>query len=252
MFATIRKGLTDKEERDLNELHNSQGWQGVFGASFAQLLKGNEAKADEWADTTAKDLRMVKFAMTALDQMAKQAFDQMAAGMGQGIAHAIVYSQSVGAAMEAALKSTLASLAGQAYTQAIYAMATGFLDLAIGNDAAAASAFEAAALFAVVGTAAAFVGRAIPGGSGASAAGGGASSGPGMSSQTSAQQQNAQAGAVGAPGGGGGPHVTVNVQGHLVGWTNMGEFASAMNDAVMNSGVTLTATNTTTGKQVQQ
>lgn len=254
-FAAVRSALLLKEEQDLNRLHNSQGWQGVFGAGFAQLLKGNEEKADEWADTTAKDLRMVKFAMAALDQMAKDAFQQMAAGMGQGIAHAIVYEQSVGKAMEAALKSTLESLAGQAYTQAIFALATGFMDLAIGNDAAAASAFEAAALFAAVGTAAAFIGRAVPGGSSAGAGGAGGGAGSGAPSQTSQQasaSRDQQLGAVGAPGGASGPHVTVNVWGHVIGTSGTAELCGMLNDAVMNQGATLTATNTTTGKQVQQ
>lgn len=46
--------------------------------------------------------------------------------------------------------------------------------------------------------------------------------------------------------------MTVIVQGHVVGWNNIGELTGALNDAVMNQGTTLTATNTTTGKQVQQ
>jgi hypothetical protein len=40
--------------------------------------------------------------------------------------------------------------------------------------------------------------------------------------------------------------VTVNVWGHLVGWANMSELTGAINDAVLNSNATLTATNTTT------
>jgi hypothetical protein len=54
----------------------------------------------------------------------------------------------------------------------------------------------------------------------------------------------------GTAAGQGGPHVTVNVQGHLVGWAHMGELTAALSDAVVNSGVKLTATNTTTGEQV--
>jgi hypothetical protein len=44
--------------------------------------------------------------------------------------------------------------------------------------------------------------------------------------------------------------VTVNVMGHCVGWTNISELTSAMNDAVLNSDVVLTSTNTKTGGQV--
>jgi hypothetical protein len=53
--------------------------------------------------------------------------------------------------------------------------------------------------------------------------------------------------------GGGGqqnPNVVVNVEGHLVGWTGISELTSAINDAVLNRDVQLTATNTTTGQQV--
>jgi len=48
----------------------------------------------------------------------------------------------------------------------------------------------------------------------------------------------------------GGQHTTVIVQGHLVGWTNIGELTGALNDAVLGGSHTLTATNTTTGTQV--
>jgi hypothetical protein len=54
----------------------------------------------------------------------------------------------------------------------------------------------------------------------------------------------------GTAAGQGGPHVTVNVWGHLVGWNNLNELTGAINDAVINSGTTLTATNTTTGSQL--
>jgi hypothetical protein len=49
-----------------------------------------------------------------------------------------------------------------------------------------------------------------------------------------------------------GPHITVNVYGHVVGTSGVAEFAGMLNDAVLNQGVTLTATNTTTGRQIQQ
>jgi len=44
----------------------------------------------------------------------------------------------------------------------------------------------------------------------------------------------------------------LNVYGHVFGMNGAQELANMMNDAVLNQGVTLTATNTTTGKQIQR
>jgi hypothetical protein len=176
--------------------------------------------------------------------------------MGSAIANAMVYEKSIGKAMEAALKSTLASLAGQAFAQAIYSLGLGFLDLAEGNVPGAAMAFEAAAMFGSLGAAAGMAGRAIPGGgsggaSGTAGAGSGASTGGAGGSGGNGDTPLGQYGtAVGSSGGG--RHVTLNVYGHVFGMNGAQELANMMNDAVLNQGVTLTATNTTTGKQIQR
>jgi hypothetical protein len=250
-FAALRKGLTDKEQQDLQQLYNSQGWRGIFGDEFTKDIQHNEQLMKEWATSSNQSLLMVKVALESMKEMAQKAFEQMAQGMGAGIAHAMIYEKSIGAAMKAALVATLESLAGQAYAHAIYSLALGFLDLATGDEAGAVAAFEAAALFAAVGTASAMIGRAIgPGGSGGGA--GSDTSKPSQTSQQASASRDQQLGAVGAPGGASGPHVTVNVWGHVVGTSGVSELCGMLNDAVMGQGATLTATNTTTGKQVQQ
>jgi hypothetical protein len=254
-FAAIRKGLLDKEGQDLQQLWNSQGWRATFGDEFVQDIRRNEQLMKEWATSSDQSLLMVKVALESVKEMSEKAFQQMAQGMGAGIAHAMIYEKSIGAAMKAALVATLESLAGQAYAHAIYSLALGFLDLAEGNEAGAVAAFEAAALFAAVGTAAAMIGRAIgPGGSsgGAGGAGGSDTSKPSQTSQQASASRDQQLGAVGAPSGASGPHVTVNVWGHVLGTSGVSELCGMLNDAVMGQGATLTATNTTTGKQVQQ
>jgi hypothetical protein len=255
-FAAIRKGLLDKEQQDLQQLWNSQGWRGTFGDEFVQDIRRNEQLMKEWATSSNQSLLMVKVALESMDEMAQKAFQQMAQGMGAGIAHAMIYEKSIGAAMKAALVATLESLAGQAYAHAIYSLALGFLDLATGDEAGAVAAFEAAGLFAAVGTAAAMIGRAMgPGASsgGAGGAGGGSdTSKPSQTSQQASASRDQQLGAVGAPSGASGPHVTVIVQGHVIGTSGVSELCGMLNDAVMSQGNTLTATNTTTGKQVQQ
>jgi len=251
-FEAIRKGLTDKEQQDLQALWNSQGWRGIFGDEFTRDIQRNEQLMKEWATSSNQSLLMVKVALESMDEMAQKAFQQMAQGMGAGIAHAMIYEKSIGAAMKAAMVATLESLAGQAYAHAIYSLALGFLDLATGDEAGAVAAFEAAALFAAVGTASALIGRAMgPGASGGAGSGAGSSK-PSQTSQQASASRDQQLGAVGAPGGASGPHVTVNVWGHVVGTSGVSELCGMLNDAVMNQGSTLTATNTTTGKQVQQ
>ena len=158
--------------------------------------------------------------------------------------------------MRAALASTLESLAARSLTEAIFATAYGFMCLAEQNYEGAASAFTAAAIFGTVGGAAAVAGRFVApssasGAAGRGAAGAGGTAGVGQyGSQTAARQ--ADQGGVAPPTAAGGPHITVNVSGHLVGWTNIGELTGALTDAVMEGGHTLTSTNTKTGVQVTQ
>ena len=143
--------------------------------------------------------------------------------------------------MRSAAASTLESLAAESITYAIYSTALGFLRLAQHDPAGASAAFTAAATWGSVGAAAAVAGRVIaPPQSGDSASGGAAA--------------GAAQGGASSPGVGGasqpGVHNTFIVQGNLVGWTHIGELTAALNDAVLNKDVTLTATNTKTGQVV--
>lgn len=89
---------------------------------------------------------------------------QFSDAMGKNIAQAIIFGGSIDAAMEKALKATIASIAAKAIVNALYSTALGFLLLAEMDYPGAASAFEAAAAFGLVGGAAAAIGAAIPGG----------------------------------------------------------------------------------------
>jgi len=238
-------GNVSKFAVDLQTLRSSQGWQGVFGSEFARLLKGNEAAMKEWAASTNQGMTMVQLSLTALDGIGREAFQHLSEGMGRNIAGAIVYSKSIGDAMRAALAATLESIAAESLVQAIYSLAFGFLCLAEGNFAGAESAFTAAAIFGSLGGAAAVAGRATVGpqrNASGTATGerGGASSPGGWANASNAA----------AYGPAGGSHVTVNVMGHVFGVSGVQQLASALNDAVLNQDVTLTATNTKTGVQV--
>jgi hypothetical protein len=251
-FAAIRKALYGAEQADLQQLQNSTGWQGIFGAKFGEMIRGNEALLREWQSSTSQSAMMVRVTLEGLKETGEKAFEGLAQGMAGNIAHAMVYSKSIKEAMKAALESTLENLAGQAFTYAIYSTALGFTDLAEGNEPGAAAAFTAAGIWAAVGAAAGLAGRALQGGSGGSAAGAGGSAGLGTNAaNTKAMQSDQQNMAVG-PTAAGGSHLTVNIQGHIIGTSGVGELIGMLNDAVMNGDQTLTATNTKTGVQVNQ
>jgi len=244
-FAAIRTALLDRYNTDLQKLENSTGWQGVFGAKFGELLQGDEQKFKQWQESNNQSSLLMQDSFEMLGEMGQKAFEELAQGEGQAIANAIVYGKSVTDAMEKALKSTLASVSGQAMVMSLMALGWGFYNLAMGNAQWASEDFSAAAFWGAVGGAAAVAGRFMPGGS----SGAGAGSGPGGSAAagatTSASNPNAS-----VPYQQGGPNVTVNVMGHIYGSGGIDELAQAINDAVLNRDVQLYSTATTTGQQL--
>ncbi len=242
LYARNRTLLTEKYNRDLQTLVNSQGWQGVFGAYFAQELKNNEVLMRQWAQSSNQSLLMVKVTMEALRQTGRQAFAEFAQGMGSGIAQAIVYSTSIGQAMRAALASTLESIAARSLMQAIYATGLGFLDLAEGDDAGATAAFTSAAIFGSIGAVAAIAGRAV------APPQGGASTGASASSSSSTSAAGAVAGTSAASPG---PTVILYVQGHVIGTSGVQQLTDIINQAVYGNDVKLYASHAaSTGAQL--
>ncbi len=247
-WAALVTGINQKYAVDLQKLLNSQGWQGVFGSYFADTIKRDETLLRQWATSAQQSHLMVKVSLESLKEMGQQTFEQFAQAEGAAIASAIVYSKSIGQAMQSAAAATLESLASQAMAHAIYSVALGLLDLAEGDLAGAAAAFEAAAIFGLVGGGAALLGRAIAPKQANAASGTG-------TGETSTGAGGAGGGAntgstVPGSGGASGTHVTVNVWGHVVGTSGVGELCDMINDAVLNQDKTLTATNTKTGVQV--
>ncbi len=209
-------------------------------------------------------------AMSGEMEVAAQFQQKFGSAMGQSVAQAIVYADSVGKAMDAALKATLASIAGQAMVRAIFETAVGFADLFV-DPPAAAAAFESAAIFAAVGGAAAAVGAAVPGGGRGSARGGsrGAASGAGASGGYGpGRGRNTSTGSEGSPAAGYNEYgagvgsalatgaspaaqpsggLTVSIMGD----EEAGQWlATTLNRAVTQGGVQLTATGSQRGAPV--
>jgi hypothetical protein len=248
-FAALRASLYTREQTELQMLRNSQGWQGVFGSEFAEGLKRNEALARAWAESTNQSAMLVRVSLENLKETAQAAFGELAKGEAGSIMSAVVYGKSIKAAMEEATKAVLTSVSEQAGVKAIESLAWAALDFAVGDFPGSAEALVAAALFGSLAAATAVAGRAIPnaqGGSGGAGGGSGADrsgSGSGGSSGSRGPMQGTAADM-------GGSHTTVNVYGHVYGPGGVGQLISDVNDAVLNSGHTLTATNTTSGIQI--
>jgi hypothetical protein len=132
----------------------------------------------QWANDVKLHVGIAQAAFVALKDTVREMEAGMSEALGQSIAAAIVYKQSIGAAMAAAVKAEASAIAGRALVKGIWETAEGFAALAraiFGDPQAGAEAamhFEAAALYAAVGGVAAGIGRAIPGGTTAGAAGG--------------------------------------------------------------------------------
>jgi len=221
---------------EMTALYNSQGWRGLFGAEFAQGLRGNEAMLREWAYSSQQSLMMVRVASESLKEMALSAFGSFGQAMGQNIASAIVYKKSIGEAMRAAAAESLAALSARALTEAIFSTAYGFILLAQRDFTGASQAFTAAAMFGAVGVAAAVAGRAIApsqaGAAGGRAEAGGAGAATGIGG-----------GAGGAAGAGRGEtRVAIYIQGHVIGPSGIEELTDIINEAVVGRDVRLIAT----------
>ncbi len=241
-YAANRDALLQRYGQELNVLHNSQGWQGVFGEAFGQALRDNEELLREWAESGNQAMMMVRVSAEVLEDTMRRAFRNFAAGMGQNIAQAIVYRKSIGEAMREATAATLASIAAESFTYAIYSTALGFIRLAQHDFPAAGEAFTAAAIFGGVGAVAAVAGRAIaPQQKGAEAPGG-------------AGQGYGGAGEGGAPEAAEsrGTRVQIIVQGPIVGASGIEEFLEIVNDAVENRDARLVSTTTRRGGRATQ
>jgi hypothetical protein len=247
-FAQLRKQLLTGYQADLQALTNSQGWQGVFGGKFASMIKGNEALLKEWQTSSNQSSMLMRVTMEGLKETAQQTFDSFATGMASSTIAAFIHSKSIKEAMKAEAESVLENLSTQAAAYAIYCLALGFQRQSEYSPMSASQAFTAAAIWGSIATVSAVAGRAVAGP--AAGASGGAGTAAGGQAGGASTGSAAAAGASAGAGGPGGPHVTVNVWGHVVGVSGVSQLAGMLNDAVLNSDVQLTATNTKTGAQV--
>ncbi len=155
-----------------NFTRNAQRGYGPLGETLRQFnlqLRQTTDYAKSAAPAfTEMELRLMQIRQAT--EMSGISLMKFSSAMGTSVAQAIVYGSSIGAAMEKALKATLASIAAQALVHAIYETAVGFAEL-FWNPPAATAAFESAALFYAVAGAAGGLGAAIPG-AGRGAAGG--------------------------------------------------------------------------------
>lgn len=134
----------------------------TLGRAFQTNVRAADQVLGEWAQTFRSGISIAQGALAVFQSVSQEALSGYSRALGVSIADSLVYGTSIQAAMEKALKAVTANIAGQAATQAVYSTALGFLRLAEFDLAAAASAFEAAGVFASVAGAAGIVGANIP------------------------------------------------------------------------------------------
>jgi len=236
-----REAALKRYEVQLQALRNSEGWQGFFGAKFAELIRGNEELSRAWAERTERSMLDVRVATAGLSEMGRRAFEGFAEGMGAAGAEALIYGKSFGAAMRETTAQALASLGAQSLAYAIFYTALGFARLAEFLPGSAAQAFKAAGLFTAAGLTAGALGRVMAGqGTGTGGAGGG---GGGVTGQ---------AGGAGAPGGQERRQGAINIyiSGHVVGRAGIEELTEMINEAVKDRDVRVVATEVKRGGRV--
>jgi hypothetical protein len=243
MYGQIRTQITQKYQDDLQKLLDSQGFQGVFGSYFANLIKGNQNMLRQWAQSSNQSIMMVQMSLEALKEQAQKTFQTFSQGLGQTITQAFVAGKSVSQAMEQMLASTLESFAGQAITAAIMATGWGFYWLMLQNYSAAGQAFTSAAIFATVGAASAVAAKMM---TPSSASGAGSGSGAGSAAGTGSGQGNAAAAGAGASSQQV-PNIYVTVQGHVIGPSGAAQLADILNQAVYGNSVQLYASHNPVG-----
>jgi hypothetical protein len=142
---------------------------GALKSLLDDQLSGANESMQSWAQQFTQNITLAQTAMTGFQGSTEKAFNSLSQGMTKHIRNTSVYAQSVGDAMEKALKSTLTAITSEAVVRAIYNTGLGFYFLAVQAYDQATQAFEAAAVFGSVAGVAGAVGEAVSGSAGGSA-----------------------------------------------------------------------------------
>jgi methyl-accepting chemotaxis protein len=179
----------------------------------------------------------------------EQMIGRFSEALGRGVTAAVFSGESIGKALDKALKSTLESIASEALVRALFDTGMGFAALASGDVAAATQWFEAAAIMGGVAAVAGAAGAALPGGGGA-----------GVGAAAPRAVTTASGGYAGGPAAGGGPGGSYaaagptthfNFYGGVISADTLTQFTTQLNNAVRGGQVTLVSSNAlTTGPKL--
>jgi hypothetical protein len=126
-------------------------------------LNRNRQVAQFWKTDLVTNFAEVLNASEALQNSLGRSFLIFDSALGMNIANAVIWQRSIGEAFRKAALSAVGAIAQEALVRAIYSTALGFYLLAIQDYRGAALAFKSAAIYGVVGGAAAIAGRALAG-----------------------------------------------------------------------------------------
>ncbi len=212
-----------------------------------QILNRNRQIGQLWKTELVANFAEVLNASQVLETSLVRSFLIFDSALGTNLANAVIWQKTIGEAFRQAALQAVSSIAQEALVRAIYATALGFYLLAIQDYRGAALAFESAAIYGLIGGAAALAGRALAGPDVREAAGGATVRQPGAVAPDyiiSGQGANA------APTN---PQPTLQVifQGPVYGGQRgIDELVNAINQAVDQRGTHLVATRLVNGQRM--
>lgn len=131
--------------------------------TVSDVLNRNREVAQLWKTHLVAIFAEVLDSSRALENSLGRSFLLFDTALGVNIANAVIWQRSIGEAFRKAAVQAISAIAQEAIVRAIYSTALGFYLLAIQDYRGAALAFKSAAIYGVVGGAAAVAGRALAG-----------------------------------------------------------------------------------------
>jgi len=159
-FQFKRQAIED-EFRRLEELQNPLSSRSIFGDAFADALANDASRLQAFKAMFADFAASLRNEMAQMPSLAETAFGAMTQGLAAMVEQFVLTGQTGPAALRQLAAAVLLNVAKMAAVKAVFALAEGFIQLALFNFPAAAAAFKAAALYGVVAGVAGIAGRAV-------------------------------------------------------------------------------------------
>jgi len=135
----------------------------ILGEDFGNVLDAGGTKLQGFGALVEGVFRDITESFKSVQELFGGAVNTFLQGLGSIVQQYVLLGTTGPAALKKILAATLATIAAESAVQAIFALATGFLKLAIGDFAGATAAFTAAAIFGSIAAVTGLAGRAVAG-----------------------------------------------------------------------------------------